>query len=35
MAFSYKPKVNFAVEDEKAMATPPTINFGASAKPAN
>jgi len=28
MAFGYKPKANFAVEDEKAISTPPTIKFG-------
>ena len=35
MIFSYQPKANFAVEDEKAISTPPTISFGAPAKPAN
>jgi len=28
MAFGYKTKANFAVEDEKAVSTPPAINFG-------
>ncbi|HEY2337162.1 MAG TPA: LemA family protein [Burkholderiales bacterium] len=28
MAFGYKPKPNFAVEDEKAIATPPKVDFG-------
>lgn len=27
MLFGYKPKANFAVEDEKAIAAPPTIRF--------
>ncbi len=27
MAFSYQVKPNFAVEDEKAIAKPPTVNF--------
>ncbi|MCK9284635.1 MAG: LemA family protein [Rhodocyclaceae bacterium] len=31
MAFGYKPKANFAVEDEKAVSTPPTIRFDAPA----
>jgi LemA protein len=30
MVFGYKPKANFAVEDEKAVATPPTIRFDAA-----
>jgi LemA protein len=29
MAFGYKPKPNFTVEDEKAIATPPKVDFGA------
>jgi LemA protein len=29
MLFGYKPKPNFAVEDEKALATPPKVDFGA------
>jgi LemA protein len=29
--FSYDVKPNFSVADEKAMATPPQVNFGASA----
>jgi len=28
MVFGYKPKPNFAVEDEKAVATPPKVDFG-------
>ncbi|HET7764075.1 MAG TPA: LemA family protein [Burkholderiales bacterium] len=28
MMFSYQPKPNFAVEDEKAIAKPPTVDFG-------
>jgi LemA protein len=28
MLFGYKPKPNFAVEDEKALATPPKVDFG-------
>ena len=31
MLFGYKTKANFAVEDEKAIATPPTIRFDAPA----
>jgi len=27
MAFGYKTKPNFAVENEKAISTPPTVNF--------
>ena len=27
MVFGYKPKANFAVEDEKAIAKPPTVDF--------
>lgn len=35
MAFGYQPKANFAVEDEKAISSPPSIKFGAPpAKPA-
>ncbi len=34
MAFGYKPKPNFAVENEKEMAKPPKVDFGAApAKP--
>jgi LemA protein len=29
MAFGHKPKANFTVEDEKAIATPPKVDFGA------
>ncbi len=32
MMFSYKPKANFAVEDEKAISAPPKIDFNAPAK---
>ncbi len=28
MMFSYQTKANFAVEDEKAIAKPPTVDFG-------
>ena len=28
MMFGYKPKPNFTVEDEKAIATPPKVDFG-------
>jgi LemA protein len=28
MAFGHKPKPNFTVEDEKAIATPPKVDFG-------
>jgi LemA protein len=28
MMFSYEAKANFAVEDEKAIAKPPTVDFG-------
>lgn len=31
MVFSYKPKANFTVEDEKAISMPPVVNFGAPA----
>ena len=31
MMFSYPVKPNFAVEDEKAIAKPPTVDFGKSA----
>lgn len=31
MLFGYKPKANFAVEDEKAVSTPPAIRFDAPA----
>ena len=34
MAFSYKVKPNFAVENEKALAAPPTVNFDKPAAPA-
>lgn len=28
MAFGYKPKANFAVENEEAISTPPKVDFG-------
>ena len=28
MMFGYKPKAQFTVEDEKAIAKPPTVDFG-------
>ena len=28
MVFGYKPKANFTVEDEKAIARPPAVDFG-------
>jgi LemA protein len=28
MVFGYKPKAQFTVEDEKAIAKPPTVDFG-------
>jgi len=31
MLFGYKTKANFTVENEKAIATPPTVDFGAPA----
>jgi LemA protein len=31
--FSYAPKANFAVEDEKAIATPPKVDFGTTPAP--
>ncbi|MBK6972979.1 MAG: LemA family protein [Sterolibacteriaceae bacterium] len=34
MVFGYKTKANFAVEDEKAISTPPTVNFQKPAAPA-
>jgi LemA protein len=34
MMFSYQTKPNFAVEDEKAVAKPPTVDFGKPAAPA-
>jgi LemA protein len=33
MVFGYQPKPSFTVEDEKAIAKPPTVNFGAGAPP--
>ena len=36
MVFSYKPKANFSVENEKAISAPPTVSFDkAPAAPAN
>jgi LemA protein len=32
MMFGYKPKAQFTVEDEKAIAKPPTVDFGSPAK---
>jgi len=32
MVFGYKPKAQFTVEDEKAIAKPPTVDFGTPAK---
>ena len=32
MMFGYKPKAQFTVEDEKAIAKPPTVDFGIPAK---
>jgi LemA protein len=32
MAFGHKAKPNFAVEDEKAIATPPKVDFGTKGK---
>ena len=32
MVLSYSPKVNFSVADEKAIAAPPVVNLGGSAK---
>jgi LemA protein len=32
--FGYEPKPNFTVEDEKAVATPPKVDFGAPGKSA-
>ena len=34
MIFSYKVKPSFAVENEKAIARPPTVDFGSPANPA-
>jgi LemA protein len=34
MMFSYQTKPNFAVEDEKAIAKPPTVDFSKPAAPA-
>ncbi len=34
MLFGYKTKPNFAVEDEKAVSTPPAIKFDGGARPA-
>lgn len=34
MVFGYKPKANFSVEDEKAISTPPAVNFNNAPTPA-
>ncbi len=34
MAFGYKPKATFTVDDEKAIAAPPKVDFGAAPAPA-
>ncbi|HRH79989.1 MAG TPA: LemA family protein [Thiobacillaceae bacterium] len=34
MVFGMKPKANFAVENEKAIAAPPKVDFGDTAAPA-
>jgi LemA protein len=34
MVFKYEPKANFTVEDEKAVAKPPAVDFGAPGKAA-
>ena len=34
MMFSYPVKANFSVENEKAIATPPTVDFGKQLSPA-
>jgi LemA protein len=34
MLFGYKVKPNFTVENEKALAKPPTVDFGAQPAPA-
>jgi LemA protein len=34
MVFSYKPKPNFTVENEAAVARPPTVDFGKPGAPA-
>ena len=34
MVFGYGPKPSFTVEDEKAIAKPPTVDFGADQPPA-
>jgi LemA protein len=31
MVFGYKAKPSFTVEDEKAIAKPPTVDFGTAA----
>jgi LemA protein len=30
MAFGYAPKPNFSVDNEKALATPPKVDFGSA-----
>jgi LemA protein len=34
MLFGFKTKPNFTVENEKAIAAPPTVDFGTPAAPA-
>jgi LemA protein len=34
MIFGYKPKPNFAVENEAVISKPPTVDFAAPATPA-
>lgn len=34
MVFGYKPKANFSVDDEKAISTPPAVNFNNAPTPA-
>ncbi|MBL0352642.1 MAG: LemA family protein [Dechloromonas sp.] len=34
MVMGWKPKANFTVEDQKAISTPPAINFGTAPAPA-
>ena len=33
MAFGYKPKPNFNVEDEKSISMPPKVDFGTTPRP--
>jgi len=34
MVMGWKPKANFSVENEKAIAVPPKVNFGNTPAPA-